>query len=499
MIALNSIINTFTTDEQQQFISFLERKNKRQDTKNIRLFQLLVKGQTDSKTICLQLYNTEQTNAYHALRKRLFESLIEFSANKSLADENSVEMKLIKLILAARTLLLQNNFNTAYKILDKAERLADEYSLYPILNEIYHTKIQYASSYSQIKLDAVIEKQKANQKKHQLEDELNIVYAKLKSKLNAINKSHKIVDFETVLKTTISNYGHLLNESLSFKSLYQFLAIANISALVTTTYFEIEAFVLKSYTILKAKKDTDKQLYYQIYIVYFIANTLFRNRKFEASLSYIDEMQTLMLLKRKTYYKTFILKHNLVKALNLNFSNKQEQAITLITSAIKIKHNDLEAVLDLHLALVMFHFQANNFNAAKQTLSQFYHTDKWYIDKASIDWLIKKYTLDILLRIELGDDDLLESRVKSFKRNFKVYLKNINQDYLMTFLNHAVMIYKYPEKLKLNSLPKEVEEALYFKDTSHHDIFTISLYAWLKNKYEGKSLYATTLALLKKA
>jgi hypothetical protein len=298
MIALKSIIETFSLEDQQKFVMYLQQKNKRKDAKNIQLFKLMTKVDLDPKAICQKLYNVDNSNAYHALRKRLFNSLIDFTANKNLQDENSIDMQIIKYILASRTYLLQKNYDIAYKILDKAERLADEHLLYPILNEIYHTKIQYAPNYPKINLEKLIIKQKENRKKHLLEDQLNMVYAKLKSALNTISYKGEAINFESELKTILKDYNIELNESLSFKSLYQILAIVNISALVTNRYFEIENFVLKSYKILKEKKDTDKQLFYQIHIVYIIANTLFRNKKFKKSLKYINEMEDLMQLKK---------------------------------------------------------------------------------------------------------------------------------------------------------------------------------------------------------
>ena len=166
MIDIKSIINTLNSEEQQKFVAYLHQKNKRKDAKNIQLFKLLAKPDSDSKVICKQLYKTKKSNAYHALRKRLFQSLIDFTANKNLENENSIDMQIIKYIVASRTYLLQKNYDIAYKILDKAEHLADEHLLFPILNEIYHTKIQYASDYPKVNLDTLISKQNENQKKH---------------------------------------------------------------------------------------------------------------------------------------------------------------------------------------------------------------------------------------------------------------------------------------------------------------------------------------------
>ncbi len=497
MIALKSIIRTLGREDQQKFIAHLEQKNKRKDAKNIQLFKLLAKRDLDSKSIGKTLYGTERSNAYHALRKRLFQSLIDFTANKNLEDENSIDMQIIKYILASRTYLLQKNYSIAYKILDKAERLADEHLLFPILNEIYHTKIQYASNYPKIDLEALIAKQEANQKKHQLEDQLNIVYAKLKTVLNAVSYKGEIINFEITLEDLLKASNIELSTSLSFKSLYQILAIANISALMTTKYFQIEDFVLKSYDILKAKKDTDKQLYYQIHIVYIIANTLFRNKKFEASLTYITEMEQLMQLKRGIYHKEFVLKKTLVQALNLNFINQQNNAIAIVKKVLGKKHGDIEALLDLHLSLLMFYFQKEDFLKAKTILSKFYHTDQWYIEKAGIDWVIKKNLAEILLYIEVQDDDLLYSRLKSFKRRYTSYLKDIGQERIISFLSYAEAFYINSEATKNKDIETQLKMTFEWSLVYEEDIFVISFYAWLKNKFEKNSLYVTTQKLIK--
>jgi hypothetical protein len=496
MIALKSIIDTFNPEDQQKFIGYLEEKNKRKDTKNIRLFKLIAKGEEDSKVICYQLYKTNKTNAYHALRKRLLQSLIDFTANKSIEDENSVEIQIIKYILASRVFLLRKTYDVAFKILDKAERLADEHLLFPMLNEIYHTKIQYANHYPKSNLEALITKQKENQKKHQLEDQLNIVYAKLKSVLNAINSEGKVIHLESELSKILNDYNIELNESLSFKSLYQVLAIANISALITTKYFEIEAFVVKTYNLLKHKKESNKQLYYQIHIAYIIANTFFRNKKFKNSLQFIDEMHQLMQLKRSTYYNDFTLKKTLLEALNYNYTNRQDKAILLLETVLEKKQNDIEGLLDLQLALFMFYFQQEEFSKAKSIIAEFYHTDQWYSEKSTLDWVIKKNVAELLLYIELQDDNLFYSRLKSFQRRYKHYLKQIGQERILTFLSIAEQYHKKPESITTNEFKNKVSKSFEWTTVKEEDIFVMSFYAWLKNKIEKGDLYRTTLQLI---
>lgn len=102
MTDLNAIVSTFSSEEQQQFIQFLEKKNKRKDTKNIQLFKLLVKNNLSSDALCTSLYKTNNKSAYHALRKRLYHAIIDFVANINLEEGHSIDMQLIKYILAAR-------------------------------------------------------------------------------------------------------------------------------------------------------------------------------------------------------------------------------------------------------------------------------------------------------------------------------------------------------------------------------------------------------------
>jgi hypothetical protein len=496
MNELNIIAQTLSGEEQQKFITYLERKNKRSDTKNIQLFKCLAKGESDTISICNDLYNKENRVAYHALRKRLFQSLIDFTANQNLEGENSIDMQVIKYILASRAFLLQKNYKIAYKILDKAEKLADQHFLYAILNEIYHTKIQFAYSYPDANIESLIIKQKANQKKHQLEDQLNIVYSKIQSSLNDISYKGKVIDFETLFNKTLEEHKIKIDASISFKSLYQLLSIVNISALVLNSYFKIETFVLNTYEVLKQKKDTSKQLYYQIHSVYIIANTLFRNKKFKNSLSYINEMEQLMLQENKKYYTDFILKFTLVKSLNLNFSGKQEEAIAL-NESINIKnHIDLEAALDLNLSLMMFYFQKGDIKKVKTLSAKYYHTDQWYIDKAGIDWVIKKNLMEILLYVELNDEDLLMSRLNSFKRRYRTHLKQINQERVLVFLSFVERYFKQPEEVTSNAFKESIEQSFKWLNINKEDLFAISFYAWLKNKIENSSLYKTTLSII---
>ncbi len=496
---LDQIIFTFSLDEQQRFIQYLQKRNKRTDAKNIDLFKLIAKQELSSKEICNTLYNTKNKDAYHALRKRLYQSLIDFTANTNLEEENSIDIQIIKYILASRTFLIHKQYRVAYKILDKAETLAQEHLLFPLLNEIYHTKIQYAYTNHSENIDVLIGKFKVNQKNVHIEDELNIVYAKIRQVINQITYKGEIIDFETLLTNTLKEHNITISDSMSFKSLYQLMTIISISAFVTNDYLRIEPFLIATYNTLQEHKNKDKELYYHTQVLYLIANTLFRNKKFEMSLLYLNKMHDQMLLARKKYYNAFTLKHHLLLALNYNYSNEPKKAISILEGFIIKKHPDIETLLDIYLSLIMCYFQQNEFKKAQSIFSKFYHTNKWYEEKAGKEWVIKKNLIEILLHLELGNIDLMESRLSSFKRIYNPYLRSIDQQRVIRYLHLVELYYKKPEIITSKSFFDTVENSFVWIDAEREDIFVMSFYAWLKSKMERNSLYETTLNLIEKA
>ena len=496
MINLNEIVNSFTEDKQQEFINYLESKNKIPNAKNVQLFKLLRNENLNSKEISLRLYKKNQINALHALRKRLFQSLIDFTANTNLKEDNSIDMNLIKYILSARTFLQKGHYEVGFKVLEKAEGIANEYQLHTILNEIYHTKIEYAHCVSSINLENIINTFRENQKQFEIEENLNIAYAQIRKEVNEIQYNQKVVDIKSVIDKVLNVNKITFSDSLSFKSLYQIIQITNISTSQNFKYCNIEPFLLETYQILKNHKAKEKQLFYHIEVLYVIANTLFRNKKFANSLQYLELMNYYMHQNKKKYFKEFHFKYQVLFALNHNYIGNQDFAISILLPFVDKKNIDLVSELDIYLSLIVFYFQKNELDKAKRIFSKFYHTDKWYIEKAGIIWTIKKNILEVLLQIDLGNTDVVESRLLSFKRNYFEMLKKINQDKVIMYIKLVEAYYKNPEKVTSKEFFEKVENSFQWKTHQKEDIFMMSFFAWLKAKMTKKDIYEVTLNLI---
>ena len=497
MINLKEILTSFTEEKQQEFISFLDKKNKRKDAKNIQLTKLLISNTFSQKEICIELYHSENKIAYHALRKRLFQSIIDFTASTNLKEENSTDIQLIKFILSARTFLQKKQYFVGYKILDKAETIAKEHQLFMILNEIYHTKIQYAYSVDSLDIDKIVHEFKVNQKQYLLEEELNIAYVKIRNTLKEVNHQSKIIDVKAMIENVLEEHGiTTISNSFSFKSLYQLIQIMAISSSQNLEYWNIEPFLIKTYQVLKDHKSKDKQLFYHIEILYQISNTLFRNKKFSESFKYLELMYFYMQENNNKYLKEFNLKYNLLLALNHNYNGNQTEAIKFLTPFTLKKDNDVVSQLDIYLSLIVFYFQQQEFKKAQNLFSKFYHTDKWYIDKIGIEWTVQKSLIEILLQIDLGNTDVVDSRILSFKRNYLKHLKKLKQERVINYLKLVETYYKNPEVITSKEFLDKVKKSFEWIDNQKEDIFMMSFFAWLKAKMTKQDVYLVTLDLV---
>jgi hypothetical protein len=215
----------------------------------------------------------------------------------------------------------------------------------------------------------------------------------------------------------------------------------------------------------------------------------FRNKQFKKSEDFIAQMQGEMLKRNRIYFKLFQEKLTLIKAMNLNYTGRANEAIGLLE---KFKGNSAE----MSLSLCTFLFQQHRFNEAYQIFKEFSHSDIWYEKKNGWIWVLKKSIIEILILIELDKLDLVFSRLNSFKRKFNKRLKEIGEERVLTFMGFVNNYYENPKMITSEKFKNKVETSFVWVGAEREDIFVMSFYAWLKSKMEKKNLYETTLELV---
>lgn len=487
MNSILDIIETLSPEECNEFLLFLNKKNRRGDTKNQKLFKLLTAGTTQE--LDLKLYGKKSSNALHALSSRLQNSLIEFIATKSFQGESSEELEIFKLIVAARILFEYKKYKIAFKTLAKAERQALDLDLYSILTEIYHTKIQYAHLNKKTTLTKTINASKVNLKLFAQEQQLNMVYATIKRDL----KNQEPVSFEKLITSAFGEFDIQLDASLSYKALFQLLNISATASRLQSNFYDAMPFMTNLYGIVSEKEhQVDKHLFYHIEILNLMALASFRNKNFKNSELFTEKMEAEMTKQQGKYEQRFLEKLYLNKGLNLNYTNNPEEAIALLSGYTKQS-------LDLDLTLVMCYFQQQDFKNAYDIIKSFNHSDVWYEKKNGWIWVVKKCIIEILVLIELDKLDLVLSRLKSFNSRYSKKLKAVGELRVLRFMKLVAIYYEAPKEVTSKKFKDTVENSFEWIGSEKEDIFIMSFYAWLKSKMEKSNLYKTTLALVQQS
>ncbi|MGJ8666912.1 MAG: CDC27 family protein [Patiriisocius sp.] len=486
MKALQSIINTLSTEEQHVFIQNLEQKNRRGDTKNVALFKLIASRKTEN--IVKKLYGKDAKNAYHALCKRLQDSLIDFIALKSFAGETSEEMEILKLLLSSRIFFEHKHYKLGFKTLAKAEKIALQLDVYSILTEIYHTKIQYAHLNASISLSEIIGAANNNLALFTREQQLNMAYAHIKEALKA-KESKPIQD---VITEAFGTFEIELDNKLTYKSLFQLMNITATAARLQSNYYDSAPFLFRLYEMVSEKEElANKHLFYHIEILNVMATVSFRNKDFKTSSKFLEIMEAQMEKEHRKYYGRFQEKLLLNKALCFNYTNQPNKAIELLQ---QYNANSL----DIDLTLAVCYFQQEKYEDCYAVLKQMHHSDLWYEKKNGWIWVIKKSIIEILVLIELDKLDVVVSRISSFNNRFSKRLKASGEFRVLNFIKLVSKYYEAPQEINSLKFQQLVETSFEWIGTEKEDVFVMSFYAWLKAKMERTGLYETTLTLVRK-
>jgi len=493
MDPLSELIKLLNDTDIKLFRQFLQRKNKREDVKNLQLLDLI---ETDDIDGLKKLYKPEKNNdAYHALRKRLQDNLLLFLSQKTFENSHSDTYDALRLVVVGRFLLENDVVKIAFKCLDKAERLAEHLEQFNLLNEIFLLKLQYAHLAGAEDLEALTTRLLQNQSHMQREAKLNMAYAFLRQELQEIHLEGKIVNLTALIIATIRKYKISAKDLMTYKSIYQILFIANEYAAIQQNYGLIERYINRTNQFIQ--QQTYKQqsyLFYHISILYFLANFHLRQKNFTRSVSYLKEMMDLM-VKDSRYYTLFYARHQLLSALNLFFTGYADDGISLLQKSLSTtKHTSKpEDIEDLRICLTMFLALCDEKESLKQ-LSLLTRADAWYEKKMGMLWTIRKNLMEILVQAQFANIELAMSRLTSFRRRYNKYLVKTSEERVLLFL-------KLVEKYLLK--PDVASETIYRKavldlqsKAENNDIFTLSFIAWLIARWDKKTAYEVVLTLV---
>jgi len=493
MDPLSELTNLLTPGDKTIFRQFLQQKNKRTDVKNLQLLDLI---ETDDIDGLNKLYESSKNkDAYHALRKRLQDNLLLFLSQKTFESSQSDTYDALRLVVVGRFLLENDVVKTAFKCLDKAEKLAEHLEQFNLINEILLLKLQYAHLSGAEDLESLTSRFLENQSHMQRDAKLNMAYAFLRQQLQEIHLKAKVINLKDLMTTTIKKYQISVEDLMTYKSIYQILFIANEYAAIQQNYGLIEHYIGRASAYIQdGGNKKQPYLFYHLSILYYLANFHLRRRDFAKSVAYLEEMKALMATDSR-YSALFNMRYTLLSALNLYYTGFAADAIALLQKSLSEKKpaSKAEDIEDLQLCLTMFLALCNDRGSVKQ-LALLTRTDAWYEKKMGMLWTIRKNLMEILVQAQFSNVELAMSRLSSFRRRYKKYLLSTSEERVLAYLKLVEKYLLKPDQVFEPKYKKEVLDLL--SRIENNDIFTSSFIAWLIARWEKKTAYEVVLELV---
>jgi hypothetical protein len=451
--------------------------------KDIQLFDLIRKGTDyDDDYVHALLYPDDKSkNSFYRLRNRLMDEI-----NKSLLtlhyNESDVNSILYNIILS-RLFQQRNNFKMSYFFLRKAEKKAVDLNLPEFQDIIYSDLIKISTETLEIDPETYIQKRKENRavlnQLNEIDDVLAVLVYRIKVSQNFNQKNYNVVN---LLSTTLKQYANketTRNNPVLKMKIYQ--AVSRI-LLQQHDYIELEKYLsitLKEFTFDKLFNKNNHEVKLQM-LTYF-ANALFKNRKFDESLSIGEKLKSALnefdgILKERYIFYYYNSQVNNYSVLD------KHKAIQVLEEAVNDKavHKNKFNVMFLNLQMALQYFDLKEFKPALKSIVKIKQEENFKVFDEALQ--IKILVFEMMVRFELEDFDFIESLLTKIKRDYRDLLKESGflRQKLMTDILGKII---YADEQKSISIKKKINELIdSSKDTEAGDIDLVNYNIWIKEK-----------------
>ncbi|MEM7370684.1 MAG: hypothetical protein AAF587_18875 [Bacteroidota bacterium] len=500
MDKLKVILRTLSPEDHKELKGFVQRQKPKKQRKDLELLALLTEDKAyTSQQIVEKLYpkNNNQT-AYHALRKRLIHQLTDFIVLKRRQEDPTTASTVMGMISLAQHLFAKRADKLAWEMARKAEKMARAHEQYDLLNAIFNLQIEHADLEGADALDQILQKRNANKLLADEDERARIANSVITQKLAEVRLKGKDLNFDHTIKEVLEVYH--LTEAVSKhpRLLYNLMFIARSAVVANKDFYTFEPYIIDTYQKLAESHGFPPQHHaYQLRFLYMIAHVLYRNKKFEQSVRYLDQMHDALFQHQQSHFERFYPRYVLLLAANYSFLDRLDEAIDLLeqllnNSSIKLKIQD---ALDARFNLCIYYYQKEEFQRVIQCNFGFTHSDKWMEKKMGKDWVIRRNISEIIFQYDLDNHDVCRNKIRSLERNYKELLVRPEYVKAVTFLGWVKEIMKHPEKITKPAFYQEVRRSFDFQAMEREDIQEVHFYAWLKAKMVQQP-FATVLTQL---
>lgn len=486
MDTLNQMILGLNKEEIRFFKIYSSRINSNQPRKDIELFDIIKKEreQFDEDAASWKLYPEGNKNPYYRLKNRLKSDLSKCLMVQHFDDEDQTQA--INLYSLARHYMSRNLFPLAEHFLGKAEKRALGIENLELLDLIYTEFIRLSQEMLSINPETYILKRQENESRlksiRQIDDILATVKYKLKITQNFSPVDNPVVDMlqETVQQLTDSK--ELKGSSALRFKIYQ--AVSQI-LLQQHDYPNLEDYLRVTYAEFENEKLFNRSNHQtKLQMLTYMVNALFKNDKSEESLEWAERLKAGMEEFDRLHYDRFLFFY--YNSLVINYSKvDMEKAISILRDLEgnkKLQKTPFYIVF-VYLNLSIFHFDLGDYRESIKRLNQLYHHERFANTAEPLKFRIA--ILEMLIRLELGDTDFLEYRMKQIKKDFKDQLENqenVRESMLLDLISDMFLKGK---SLRSDEMKDRIK--LFTKTTSprSEDAELVNYNRWLEQKLKS--------------
>ncbi|MFT4600840.1 MAG: hypothetical protein ACI857_001017 [Arenicella sp.] len=501
MDQIQQIIRSFSLEEHKDFRLFIQRKKMKGKRKDLMLYDFFYSQSTPSKEdILIELYDSESAkakNAYHTIRKRLLKEINDFLYLKRADLDLTKGGEINKTLILIEHLLEHQLFKLAWKHLEKAELLASEAEFNQQLVWIFDLQIKnFNTEFAHKSLNEIVALRVSANDMFQEDESLKIIGSLVKQELDQIIKKGEDLDLQQITDDLIKQFD--LENALFQrpKLLFNFVFLTRTVMLGRKEYSSFEGFLLNSYKKLERADYFANNSADNLRILYVVAHTLYRNKKFNQAIEFLETMNQELDSATKGIYKQFYPKYLLLYSACENFKGNLDFSIELLSQTVQIPYLEKDDFLNGSLNLAVYYFEKEDYKQANQTLINMGHTDMWLEKNMGKEWRLKKHIIEAIFQYELGHTDLAFDRVLSIERGFSILLKSDKYSKVAVFLNVIKQFMNNPAIAKTENFFEKIEGSFEWVGAEYEDLQEMSYYSWLKSKMQSRKFYDVLLELM---
>lgn len=486
MDTLNQMVLGLNKEEIRFFKIYSSRITSNEARKDLELFDAIRKDREkfEDDSACLKLYPEGNKNAYYRLKNRLKTELSKCLMVQHFEDEDVTQA--INLYNLARHYMSRNLFQLAEHFLAKAEKRALSMEHLELLDLIYTEFIRLSQEMVSIDPETYILKRQENELKlksmRQIDDILATVKYKLKITQNFSPVDNPVVDMlqETVQK--LSDNKELKGSSALRFKIYQ--AVSQI-LLQQHDYPNLEAYLRVTYAEFESEKlFTRSNHQTKLQMLTYMVNALFKNDRSTESLQWAERLKLAMEEFDRLHYDRFLFFY--YNSLVINYSKvDMDKAIAILE---ELEHNEkLQKtpfyIVFVYLNLTIFHFDLANYRESIKRLNQLYLHKRFEDTAEPLKFRIA--ILEILIRLELGDTDFLEYRMKQIRKDFSSLLQdeeNVREAVLLQLISD---IFLKGISVRSDEMKDRIKQFTRTNNTGKQDAELVNYNGWLERKLKA--------------